>query len=180
MKRLVVPVGLLLSAAVAVPMIYESDPDAFLRLFPGNREEPLVASAVFDDGTPADNLQGRRVRIPANRAGHYVASFRLNGRSVDAMIDTGASLVAINETTARSIGVSLKPADFTHQVQTANGPTSAAVTVVRELQIGRITARDVPAMVLKDKALSSALIGASFLQRIARWHVDGDGMVLEQ
>ncbi|WP_312798688.1 retropepsin-like aspartic protease family protein [Tianweitania sp.] len=180
MKRLNVPIGLLLAAAVAVPMIYESNPEALLRLISSERETPLVASAIPDDGQPADTLQGRRVRIPANRAGHYVASFKLNGRSVDAMIDTGASLVAINETTARRIGVSLKPADFAHQVQTANGATAAAITTVRELQIGRITARDVPAMVLKDKALSSTLIGASFLQRIARWHVDGDGMVLEQ
>ena len=180
MIRLAVTAGLLVAAAVAVPMVYESNPDAFLRLFQGNRDMPLVASAVSGDGKPADTLQGRRVRIAANRDGHYVAGFRLNGRSVDAMIDTGASLVAINETTARRIGLTLKPADFRHQVQTANGQTAAAVTVVRELQIGRITARDVPAMVLEDKALSSTLIGASFLQRIARWHVDGDGMVLEQ
>ena len=62
MKRLVVPVGLLLAAAVAVPMIYESDPEAFLRLFSGDRKAPLMASAVSDDGKPADNLQGRRVR----------------------------------------------------------------------------------------------------------------------
>ena len=180
MKRLVVPVGLLLAAAMAVPMIYESNPDAFLRLFQGDRDTPLVATAVSDDAKPANPLQGRRVRIRADRTGHYVASFKLNGRSVDAMIDTGASLVAINESTARRIGLSLKPADFAHKVQTANGATVAAAATIRELQIGRITARDVPAMVLKDKALSSTLIGVSFLQRIARWHVDGDGMVLEQ
>jgi aspartyl protease family protein len=180
MIRLAVSAGLLVAAAVAVPMIYESNPDVFRRLFSAYRETPLVASVASDDQKPAKALQGRRVRIPADRAGHYVASFKLNGRSVDAMIDTGASLVAINESTARRIGLSLKPADFAHKVQTANGSTVAAAATIRELQIGRITAREVPAMVLKDKALSSTLIGASFLQRIARWHVDGDGMVLEQ
>ncbi|MBS9719108.1 TIGR02281 family clan AA aspartic protease [Tianweitania sp. BSSL-BM11] len=180
MIRLAVTAGLLIAAAVAVPMVYESNPDAVLRLFGGRRNAVQVTGAAADDGNTSGAPQNRRVLIPANRAGHYVASFKLNGRSVEAVIDTGASLVAINETTARRIGVSVKPADFRHQVQTANGQTAAAAATIRELQIGRIIARDVPAVVLNDKALSSTLIGVSFLQRLARWHVDGDGMVLEQ
>ena len=51
--------------------------------------------------------------------------------------DTGASLVAINVSTARRLGFSPAALDFQHQVRTANGSTKAAYVVLDRIEIGK-------------------------------------------
>jgi aspartyl protease family protein len=180
MIRFAIAAVLLIAAAIAVPMIYESHPEIFRSMPAQDAAPPLVASAPASKQPAPEVLQGRKMRLPADARGHYSGTFKMNGRAVEGMIDTGATLVAINESTARRIGITLKPADFRHEVSTANGKTRAAATTIREIQIGKVYARDVPAAVLNDRALGTTLVGLSFLQKITRYRVDGDGMVLEQ
>lgn len=184
MVNKLVLVGCFVGVAASVPLIYESNPDYFAGLLEKSEPEqaPLETSqkVVIVEKRPEELLQGRKVRIEPDRRGHYTADFKLNGRTTDAMVDTGATLVAINESTARRIGISLKPSDFTYQVQTANGTARAASTMIREIQIGKIYVSNVEAAVLEDKALDGTLVGLSFLQKISRYGVDSGGMVLEQ
>ena len=98
--------------------------------------------------------------------GHYTGTFRINGKPIEAMVDTGASLVAINVSTARRLGFSPAALDFQHQVRTANGSTKAAHVVLDRIEIGSIRVRDVDAVVLGDEALSSTLVGMSFMQKL--------------
>ena len=112
--------------------------------------------------------------------GHFVTDFRLNGRRVTGVVDTGASAVAINETTARQIGISLAPSDFRYDVQTANGHTRAAAAVIGEIEIGRIHVRNVQAMVLEDDALGTTLVGMTFLNQLSHFSVDGRTLTLVQ
>jgi len=125
-------------------------------------------------------LLGRKVKIAADEFGHFNADFRLNGRNVDAMIDTGATLVAMNASTARRIGIRTMPADFKYRVKTANGETRAAGATIDRLQIGRITVENVEAMVLDDHALEGTLIGVSFLKRLAKYQVENGALLLVQ
>lgn len=98
--------------------------------------------------------------------GHYTGTFRINGKPIEAMVDTGASLVAINVSTARRLGFSPAALDFQHQVRTANGSTKAAHVVLGRIEIGSIRVRNVDAVVLGDEALSSTLVGMSFMQKL--------------
>ncbi|MBB5276015.1 aspartyl protease family protein [Rhizobium rosettiformans] len=98
--------------------------------------------------------------------GHYTGTFRINGKPIEAMVDTGASLVAINVSTARRLGFSPAALDFQHQVRTANGSTKAAHVVLDRIEIGSIRVRNVDAVVLGDEALSSTLVGMSFMQKL--------------
>ena len=125
-------------------------------------------------------LLGRKVRIAADPRGHFNADFKLNGRSIDAMVDTGATLVAINLSTARRIGIQLTPGDFKYTVNTANGKTRAASATIERLQIGRILVENVDAVVLDDKALDGTLIGVSFLKRLAKYQVENGALLLVQ
>ena len=43
--------------------------------------------------------------IDRNDRGHFVGDFRFNGRRIEALVDTGATAVALNLSTARRIGV---------------------------------------------------------------------------
>jgi aspartyl protease family protein len=140
-------------------------------------------SAVTLDNTPqkahAQPL-GRKVIIPADRKGQFEGQFRLNDRNVKALVDTGATLVAINVTTALKAGVKLKPSDFRHEVQTANGRTMAAATILSSVEIGRIRISDVEALVLDDSALQTTLVGMSFLRRLDRFQVEDHTLLLVQ
>jgi aspartyl protease family protein len=129
----------------------------------------------------ADNpSQGRSTRIAADSRGHFIARARLNGRPLDVLVDTGATLVAINESTARRIGLKLSAADFKYPVNTANGQTMAAAAVIGEIEIGRVIAHDIKASVLKDSALDGILLGMSFLNQLKRVEVSNGSLVLTQ
>lgn len=126
------------------------------------------------DSTQASYVSGARtVAIPMDNSGHFTASFHMNGRTVRGVIDTGATFVAINEATARSIGLRLAASDFVHGVRTANGTTHAAMVNVDRMEIGNIRVANVETFVLKDKALSGTLVGMSFMSKLASYQVKG-------
>lgn len=175
-------------ASASVPFFYERNPDLFHSLLAPAEEQQAppqtVAMAEIRTSQPIEPatevLLGRKVRIAADRHGHFSADFRLNGRSVGAMVDTGATLVAMNASTARRIGIKVMPADFKYPVKTANGETRAAGVMIEKLQIGRILVENVEAVVLDDKALDGTLIGVSFLKRLAKYQVENDALLLVQ
>ncbi|WP_421855568.1 retropepsin-like aspartic protease family protein [Oricola sp.] len=105
-------------------------------------------------------------RLRADRRGHYVAEFKLNRHRVKAVVDTGATLIALNRSEARRAGVHVAHKDFIYPVSTANGTTRAARVIVDEVRIGSIRVRNVEAMILEDDALDIVLIGMSFLNRL--------------
>jgi aspartyl protease family protein len=175
-------------ASASVPMLYERNPELFhavLKREPEPQAPPTtVAKAEIRTSQPAEPatevLLGRKVKIAADEFGHFNADFRLNGRSVGAMIDTGATLVAMNAATARRIGIKVMPADFKYKVRTANGETRAAGVMIEKLQIGRILVENVEAVVLDDHALDGTLIGVSFLKRLAKYQVENGALLLVQ
>lgn len=120
------------------------------------------------------------VRLKPDERGHYVAEFRMNGRPVEALVDTGASMVAINKSTARRLGINVSPADFIYEVNTANGKAKVASAMIREIEIGRVRVRDVEAAVLDDRALDGTLLGMSFLKRLESFSVADGDLILKQ
>lgn len=120
------------------------------------------------------------VVLQSDQRGHFFGEFRLNGRRTEAMVDTGATVVAINRSMASRAGITLRPSDFTSQVGTANGMVAGAPVVLESVQIGRIRIDNVHAVVLEDKALPQALIGMSFLSKLKRFEVRGGDMVLDR
>lgn len=120
------------------------------------------------------------VLLRANAGGHYQGDFMMNGRPVHGIIDTGATYVAINESTARGLGFSSVDLDYRYPIQTANGASKAAHVKLDRLEIGGIRIRDVDAFVAKDSALSTTLIGMSFLKQLKSYSVQNNTMRLTQ
>jgi len=131
--------------------------------------QPLSVSAAAGSAT-----------LEADGRGHFNGTFRINGRSVDGLVDTGASLVAINESTARKLGFGVNSLDFRYTVNTANGGTDAARVVLDRIEIGGVRVKDVDAFVLHDKALSGTLVGMSFLKKLKSFQVEGRNLKLTQ
>jgi aspartyl protease family protein len=124
--------------------------------------------------------RGRSVEIPRDGRGHFQTDARIDGQRIGFMVDTGASVIALNETSAAKVGVRPTPRDYTANVSTANGTIKAARARLASVEIGGILVRDVDAMVLPDEALSENLLGMSFLGKLKRFEMADGKMVLEQ
>src|SRR3954464_1683955 len=122
----------------------------------------------------------RSLSIPRDPRGHFQAEGRIDGQRIDFMIDTGASVVALNEKSAARFGFRPSRVDYNATVTTANGTIKAARTRLAMVELGGLVVRDVDAMVLPDEALSENLLGLSFLSKLRRFEYANGGMLLEQ
>jgi aspartyl protease family protein len=125
-------------------------------------------------------VSGRSLDIPRDARGHFQTDGRIEGQRVNFMIDTGASLVALNEKTAARFGLRPSRSDYNATVTTANGTIKAARTRLAMIELGGLVVRDVDALVLPDEALSENLLGLSFLSKLKRFEYANGKMVLEQ
>jgi len=123
---------------------------------------------------------GRSLSIPRDSRGQFLAEGRIDGQRIGFMVDTGASVVALNETSAARFGLRPSRGDYNSAVTTANGTVKAARTRIAILELGGLIVRDVDAMVLPDEALSENLLGLSFLSKLRRFEYANGRMVLEQ
>ena len=146
----------------------------------GNDTISLKKSAEKTSAPAPEAVSSGSVKLKAGPGGHFVAEFRMNGKGVTALVDTGASSVAINKSTAKRLGIQVSPNDFVYSVSTANGETKAARAVIREIQIGRVKVRDVEAMILDDRALDGTLLGMTFLSRLDSFSVTDGDLILKQ
>lgn len=172
--RLLVVAGVIAVGATQVPMLVNEYSKA------SQKPVPVEAVSLAPQKVAAPVSYGS-VLLHANAGGHYQGDFTINGRSVHGMIDTGATYVAINESTARGLGFSSVDLDYRYTIQTANGASKVALVKLDRLEIGNIRVRDVEAVVAKDNALvTSTLIGMSFLKRLNSYSVQNDTMRLTQ
>jgi aspartyl protease family protein len=105
--------------------------------------------------------------LNADRAGHFPVNAYINGVPVAAIIDTGASGVALNMVQARQAGVDFSQArrGTTH---TANGAAPVYFVTFARVQVGDIVLHNVPGSVIDGgpEKLGVALIGMSFLKHV--------------
>jgi aspartyl protease family protein len=136
-----------------------------------------TSGKVLPDTAPAGI---RSLSIPRDVRGHFQAEGRIDGQRIDFMVDTGASVIALNEKSAARFGLRPSRGDYNATVSTANGTVKAARTRLAMVELGGLVVRDVEAMVLPDEALSENLLGLSFLSKLKRFEYAGGKMVLEQ
>lgn len=178
--RNVILIGAFVGLSASVPILYQASPETFHDLIsPAPEAAPAVVSAPVAKPAASTGAH-QKVSIPADKTGHFRTELRFNGRKVEGLIDTGATLVAMNETTARKIGITVSRSEFKYDVNTANGKARAAVVRVDSIEIGRIRVDGVDAVVMEDKSLHNTLIGMSLLKQLARFEVKDEVLVLEQ
>ncbi len=119
------------------------------------------------------------VEIHAERNGHFYVELKIDGRTIEAMVDTGASIVALRESDARRAGIRVRRSDFNVPMSTANGTVYAAAVTLRRVAVDNIEIRNVRAAVLRDEQLHMSLLGASFLNELKRFEVSDRVLVLE-
>ena len=136
---------------------------------------PKAAAVV----TTVAQAGSRSISIPRDARGHFETEGRIDGQRIGFMVDTGASMIALNETSAARFGLRPARGDFNATVTTANGAIKAARTRIAMVDVGGLVVRDVDAMVLPDEALSENLLGLSFLSKLKRFEYANGKIVLE-
>ncbi len=168
-RSLVFLVGSVVATAAFVPGVATRYLDATAKA-----PETKVEKAAVETGKAAARYTGNRSAvISADPSGHFTGLFAINGRKEEGLVDTGASMVAINISTAQRLGIAKAGLDFRYAVDTANGKARAAYIRLDRVEIGPVRMENVGAMVLDDKALSGTLIGMSFLKGLSSYRVEG-------
>jgi aspartyl protease family protein len=139
-----------------------------------------LPQANRDAGQPVRGEAVDVTRVAADRAGHYLSDVQINGRNFSAMIDTGASLVALRYEDALALGLVHPGERFDVGVRTANGLAQALKVQLRSVRLGSIRVDDVDALVMDEGLLPTNLLGMSFLKRLKRFEVDRGTLVLER
>lgn len=134
------------------------------------REQKLTLAAPVAASYAA--VERAEVRLNPDRRGHYNTSAWINGRRVEVMVDTGATSIAFNYPTAKSLGLDLTRAQ-PMTVSTASGVERAYRLQLSSVTIGGITVHNVDATVLGNDFPRVTLLGNSFLSRVDMQQQDG-------
>jgi aspartyl protease family protein len=143
-------------------------------------QAPASVMAARPVAQPTYN-NSRSLTVRRDERGHFHVEGRIDGRRMDFLVDTGASIIAIPEREAARLGIHPARREYTVQIRTANGTIQAAPTRLSMVEVGSgLVVRDVAAVVMPDGALSENLLGMSFLSRLRRFEVADGKLVLEQ
>ena len=119
-------------------------------------------------------------QVMATRSGdeHFRIDAEINGTPVAMLVDTGASIVAIDRGTAEAAGIDIDALTYGAQIRTANGIANAAPVRLDSLRVGGIERRNVAAVVTEGDGIGIDLLGMSFLGTLSSVDFRGDRLVL--
>jgi aspartyl protease family protein len=121
------------------------------------------------------------VTIDADRFGQYQTTMEIAGRTIPAIVDTGASYVALSYEDAAGVGIHPANQAFTALMHTANGVARAAPVLIQRIRVGNVEAYDIPAVVSEPGALTMHnLLGMSFLRKLSGFQATDGRLVLRQ
>jgi aspartyl protease family protein len=111
------------------------------------------------------------------RGGTFELQATINGETLPMIFDTGASAVSLRAEDAERAGIDVSRLRYSLVTHTANGTTEVAPVMIRTLQVGSITENNVLAIVARPRALSTNLLGQTFLSRLGNYTVEQDRVV---
>jgi aspartyl protease family protein len=120
---------------------------------------------------------GRRIVLTADRQGHFMPQGQINGRSVQFMVDTGATVVAIGEPEAKRINLNYQNGRRV-MLNTANGAAIGYEVKLDSVRLGDVMSYQITAVVT-PQAMPYVLLGNSYLTRFQMNHTN-DQLTLEK
>lgn len=158
--------------------LLSADSSAAVIEYQGRRQTLVAGSGyrVGGAGPVAAAGAGSSVTLTADAQGHYVTLGQVNGSTVQFMVDTGATSIALASAEARRLGINYLSGQRGY-TQTANGRATAYKITLDTVKVGDITLHAVEAVVLEGDGLKIALLGMSFLNR-TEMKRDGQALTL--
>jgi aspartyl protease family protein len=109
--------------------------------------------------------------------GHFWVVASINGVKRRMLIDSGATVTAISEATARAADIDAGTGLAPVVLRTANGSTPARTGSIDELRVGNIVARNLK-IVTAPGLGGLDVLGMNFLSKLQSWRVEGQTLVL--
>lgn len=128
-------------------------------------------------GNGGGDAGGSRIVLSAGSGGHFFSLGQINGKTVQLVVDTGASVVSLSTADAQRIGLNYQNGQPA-RISTANGVIPAWRTKLNSVRVGDVTLYDVDAVV-SSGAMPYVLLGNSFLSRFQMTRTN-DQMVLDK
>ena len=120
---------------------------------------------------------GSSIVLPMTAGGHFNAAGSINGKAVNFMVDTGATIVALSQAEANRIGLDWKRGR-PGLTQTANGTVPVYNVNLTAVRVGDVEIANVAALVVPSE-MPMVLLGNSFLNHF-NMRRDNDVMRLEK
>jgi aspartyl protease family protein len=127
-------------------------------------------------GAGGQSVSSEAIELRRQDDGHYWLMVDINGKPVRFMVDSGATMTAINATTAIETGVEAD--GYPIILSTANGRVAAKRANVRSLTVGPHRIENHP-VVVSERFGDVNLLGMNFLNSMQSWRVEANKMVLQ-
>lgn len=143
----------------------------------GKQQTLRLGDAPAHVGVVPGSGAGSRIVLSAGAGGHFITKGQINGVTVDMVVDTGATGVAVPESDAVRMGIDFRKGRPV-RLSTANGVVTAWHVKLSTVRVGEVVMRDVDG-VISPGAMPMVLLGNSFLSRFNMTRTN-DTMVLER
>jgi aspartyl protease family protein len=142
----------------------------------GQRSTLRVGDAPVSVGARRDTSSSNKIVLPLGQGGHFFAQGMVNGKSMQFLVDTGATTVALGQSDAKRMGIDYEKGRPV-RMNTANGTAQGWLIKLSSVRIGDVEVFEVDAIVGPN--MPYALLGNSFLSRFSM-NRTSDLMVLER
>jgi aspartyl protease family protein len=126
-------------------------------------------------GTAGQSISGEAIELRRQDDGHYWIMVDINGKPVRFMVDSGATMTAINASTARNAGIEAD--GYPIILSTANGRVAAKRANVQSLVVGPHRIENHP-VVVSESFGDINLLGMNFLNSMQSWRVEANVMII--
>lgn len=134
-------------------------------------------ASVGSSGNNSGADGGRKIVLTAGSGGHFFSTGQINGKTVQLVVDTGATAVALSAVDAQRIGLNYQTGTPI-QMSTANGVVPGWRLKLSSVKVGDVSVYGVDAIVTTG-SMPYVLLGNSFLTHFQMTRTN-DQMVLEK
>lgn len=139
--------------------------------------QPELAHFADKLGIDDQKVSGGELHVRMSSDGHFWVVASINGVKRRMLIDSGATVTAISEATAREAGVNAGTGLAPVILQTANGAAPAQTGKVDQLRVGNIVARNL--RIVTSPGLGDLdVLGMNFLSKLQSWRVEDRTLIL--
>lgn len=158
--------------------VVSTDGDQAVLEIAGKRHTLKVGDSPSSVGGGSGDAEGgKRIVLTASSGGHFMATGQINGSTVQFMVDTGATMVAMSIADANRIGINYQSGQR-GTVGTANGTAPAWRVKLQSVRIGDVVVYQVDALI-SPASMPFVLLGNSFLSHF-QMNRTNDQMVLDK
>ena len=128
-------------------------------------------------GSSIVQLDDNSYQLTKSEDGHYYADILVNGKIINFLIDTGASITTIKASDADKIGIPISSLKYLSPVQTANGIAMFANHNVKSIQwLNRELGPSI--LHVSNNGLNQSLLGMDIIRKFDRFSILDDKMFI--